>query len=169
MRRVLGLLVGFTGVLLLAKPGAPAAVTGRAFGGQGAMLLASLLYAFSVVYARRMLRNVAPLVQAFYSMLIGTALVWMALPLLNIPLVMPSRAVVWIGLVWLGVLSAGVASYILYFLLHAVGPTRTSMVTYMTPVVGVTLGVVVLDELLDFYLVAGMVLIVLGVWVVSRK
>ena len=169
VRRVLGLLVGFTGVLLLAKPGAPTAITGRAFAGHGAMLLASLLYAFSVVYARRMLRNVAPLVQAFYSMLIGTALVWMALPLLNIPLVMPSRAVVWIGLVWLGVLSAGVASYILYFLLHAVGPTRTSMVTYMTPVVGVTLGVVVLDELLDFYLVAGMVLIVLGVWVVSRK
>jgi drug/metabolite transporter (DMT)-like permease len=39
----------------------------------------------------------------------------------------------------------------------------------MIPVVGVTLGVVVLNELLDFSLVAGTVLIVSGVWVVSRK
>jgi len=169
VRRVFGLLIGFTGVLLLARPNAPAASTGGALAGQGAMLLASLFYAFSAVYARRMLRTVAPLVQAFYSLLIGTVLVWVALPVLDIQLVMPSSAVVWIGLVWLGVLSAGVASYVLYFLLHAVGPTRTTLVTYMTPVVGVTLGVVVLDELLDFYLVAGMVLIVLAVWVVSRK
>ncbi|MFQ5512471.1 MAG: DMT family transporter [Candidatus Krumholzibacteriia bacterium] len=166
--RILGLLIGFTGVTVLARRGADGNAAGSLMG-QGGMLLAAALYAFSAVYARRSLRHVTPLVQAFYSMLIATAIMWAALPLFGVELVMPSRPVVWVALVWLGVFGAGIASWILYYLLHAVGPTRTSLVTYMIPVVGVTLGVVVLKELLDFHLVAGTILIVSGVWVVTRR
>ncbi|MEE9269935.1 MAG: DMT family transporter [Candidatus Krumholzibacteria bacterium] len=170
--RILGLLVGFSGVVVLARRTVgvetDAAMTPGLLG-QGAMLGAAILYAFSSVFARRHLREVPPVVVAFYSMAIATAILWLALPLSSVSLALPSRPVVWIALIWLGVLGAGVASYILYFLLQTVGPTRTSLVTYMIPVVGVTLGVVVLKELLDFNLVAGTVLIVSGVWVVGRK
>ncbi len=69
---------------------------------------------------------------------------------------------------WLGVLGAGIASYVLYKLLHSVGPTRTSLVTYTLPVVGVTLGVIILKETFDWRLVAGTLLIVSGVGVVNR-
>ena len=56
-----------------------------------------------------------------------------------------------------------------YHLLHEIGPTRVAVVTYTIPVVGVTLGVVFLNERLDWLLVLGTLLIVSGVWAVNRK
>ena len=75
----------------------------------------------------------------------------------------------WVALAWLGVLGAGVASLVFYVLLHAIGPTRASLVTYTIPVVGVTLGVLVLNEVLDWHLAVGLLLIVAGVWAVNRR
>jgi drug/metabolite transporter (DMT)-like permease len=42
-------------------------------------------------------------------------------------------------------------------------------VTYTLAVVGVTLGVIILKEALDWRLVAGTLLIVSGVWVVNHR
>ena len=81
----------------------------------------------------------------------------------------PKETDTWVSLCWLGVLGAGVASFIFYYLLHAIGPTRASLVTYTIPVVGVTLGVLVLSERLDWALAVGTLLIVSGVWIVNRK
>jgi drug/metabolite transporter (DMT)-like permease len=133
------------------------------------MLLATLSYAASGVFARRKLRHVSALVQAFFPMLVATVLMWAALPFLERSITMPSGTVTWIAIVWLGVLGAGVASFIFFWLLHAIGPTRASLVTYTIPVVGVSLGVIVLKESLDGYLALGTVLIVSGVWAVSRS
>ena len=56
---------------------------------------------------------------------------------------------------WLGLLGSFFA-YILYFyLLTHIGATVSTMVTYMFPVVGVTLGVLVLGESLDARLLLG--------------
>ena len=94
---------------------------------------------------------------------------WIMLPVLESSVRLPSNLTTWIGLAWLGVLGAGVAAFAFYFLLHAIGPTRASMVTYTIPVVGVALGVIVLNERLDWYLVLGAALIVTGLWVVERR
>jgi drug/metabolite transporter (DMT)-like permease len=174
-QRVAGLLIGFGGVLVLMQRSGGVTDAMAALGvrsslpGQLAMLAATLLYAISAVHARRNLRHTSALVQAFYSMLVATALMWIALPVLKEPLRMPSGPQTWSAILWLGVLGAGVASYLFYFLLHAVGPTRASFVTYTIPIVGVSLGVIVLKEALDVYLFVGTVLIVSGVWVVNRR
>jgi drug/metabolite transporter (DMT)-like permease len=188
--RVLGIALGFSGVLVLiqrhsavspsdvtsAVQGAVDAAGGVARGlphrpilGEVAMLIASLFYGASGVYARRNLRGVGATVQAFYSMLVASVVMWAMLPVLEPAFHLPTEPRVWVAVVWLGVLGAGVASFLLYYLLHAIGPSRTSFVTYTIPLVGVTLGVVVLHEALDWYLVAGTILIVSGVWVVNRR
>jgi drug/metabolite transporter (DMT)-like permease len=171
--RVLGLLLGFAGVLVLAqRPGETAAsVTprGASFLGNGAMLLATFSYALGAVHARRNLRNVSALVQAYFSMAFSLVLVLAAIAFLGGTLRVPLRADTWVALSWLGVLGAGIASFVFYDLLHAVGPTRASLVTYTIPVVGVTLGVIILKEKLDWHLVVGMLLIVSGVWAVNRR
>jgi drug/metabolite transporter (DMT)-like permease len=75
----------------------------------------------------------------------------------------------WIAALWLGILGSGLAMIMFYYLLHEIGPTRTSLVTYLFPVGGVILGVIFLDELLSWQLLAGTVLIILSLVVVNWK
>jgi len=75
----------------------------------------------------------------------------------------------WIALLFLGVLGSGLAFVMSYYLLHEIGPTRTSMVTYLFPLGGVLLGVVLLDEQLSWQLVAGAVLIILSLIVANMQ
>lgn len=173
--KVAGLLLGFAGVVVLTqRDGGLADVfsdggINRNLLGQGAMLLAAVSYAVSGVHARRNLRQVSTLVQAFFSMVFALVVILCVIPLMGGTLAVPARADTWVALIWLGVLGAGIASFIFYYLLHAVGPTRASLVTYTLPVVSVTLGVMVLKESLDWWLLAGTLLIVSGVWVVNRR
>jgi drug/metabolite transporter (DMT)-like permease len=175
-RRVVGLLVGFAGVLLLMRRdfsvsfGASAAVAGGGLVllGNFAMLLSSGCYAVSNVYARAKLRGVPSIVQAFYTMLLADAVMWIVTPVVEAPFTLPTLGLTWVAIAWLGVFGAGISYLIFYYLLHTIGPTRISMVTYTIPVVGVTLGVVFLGERLDWALVLGTVLIVAGVWGARR-
>jgi drug/metabolite transporter (DMT)-like permease len=62
------------------------------------------------------------------------------------------------------------AAFLLYFyLLHSVGPTRTVLVTYIFPLVGVGLGVIFLNERLDWQLLAGTMLIIASVVMVNTR
>ena len=133
------------------------------------MLLATMSYGIAAVYARRTLRHVSALVQAFYPLAAALVLTWIVLPFVEPSMSLPSSTESWVGIIWLGTLGGGVAYLLFYFLLHAIGPTRSSLVTYTIQVVGVSLGVIVLKEHLDWYLALGTVLIVSGVWVVNRK
>jgi drug/metabolite transporter (DMT)-like permease len=56
-----------------------------------------------------------------------------------------------------------------YYLLHEIGPTRTSLVTYLFPVGGVILGVLFLGEQLSWQLPAGSALIIASLFVVNYK
>jgi len=56
-----------------------------------------------------------------------------------------------------------------YYLLHEIGPTRTSLVTYLFPVGGVILGVIFLDERLSWQLLVGTALIISSLAVVNYK
>jgi len=62
-----------------------------------------------------------------------------------------------------------VAFLLYYYLLHTVGPTHTTLATYVFPLVGVILGVVFLNELLDWHLLAGSNLIVGSILVVNTR
>jgi drug/metabolite transporter (DMT)-like permease len=111
---------------------------------------------------------VPSIVQAFYTMLLADAVMWIVTPVVEAPFTLPTLGLTWLAITWLGVLGAGISYLIFYYLLHTIGPTRISMVTYTIPVVGVVLGVLFLGERLDWPLLAGTVLIVAGVWGARR-
>ena len=175
MRRVSGLLIGFVGVLILVAKdlhllsGGGDTATKLVLLGQLAMLCSSFFYALSNVYARRHFRGVPPVFQAFYTMLAADALMWIVTPVVEAPFTLPALPITWFAIAWLGVLGAGVSYLIFYHLLHEIGPTRVATVTYSIPVVGVTLGVVFLNEALTWQLIVGTVLIVSGVASVTRR
>ena len=49
------------------------------------------------------------------------------------------------------------------------GPTRATLVTYLIPITAVTLGVLALDEILDWIIVIGGVLVISGVATVNWR
>jgi drug/metabolite transporter (DMT)-like permease len=135
--------------------------------GQLAVIVACIFYAGSAVYARKTTENTPGIVRSVGPLVSATAVMWLAAILFESPVEIPQLNITWISLLFLGILGSGVAFIMLYYLIHEIGPTRTSMVTYLFPLGGVILGVAFLDEELSWQLVAGAVLIILSLVVAN--
>jgi drug/metabolite transporter (DMT)-like permease len=156
--KVLGLLIGFAGVIILMSKD-----IGASFGsllGQLAVVLACAFYAGSSVFARRTTENTAGILRSAGPLVSATAVMWLATFFLERPLKIPTLGITWVALLFLGILGSGLAFVMSYYLIHEIGPTRTSMVTYLFPLGGVLLGVVFLHEQLSWQLLVGAVLII---------
>jgi drug/metabolite transporter (DMT)-like permease len=166
--KTVGLVIGFVGVLILFSPELAQGVN-QGLIGQIGMLVATLCYAAGSIYARLKARGVAPEVQAFLQLGTATGMVWLFTGIAERPIVLPHLAVTWLALLWLGLLGSCVA-YILFFgLMNSIGPTRTTMVTYIPPLVGVLLGAIFLGERLNWQAIVGGLLILSGIAVVEVK
>ena len=145
--RVLGLAIGFAGVLFLAwdkasfKPGEHGVSAGAAI---AACIAATLCYGFAANYTKRALQGVPPLAVATGSQLAAALL--LAVPALAAwPTTLPSATAWWSVLV-LAVLCTGVA-YLMYFRLIArLGPSRAISVTFLIPLFGALWGALFLGE-----------------------
>ena len=73
------------------------------------------------------------------------------------------------AIVLLGVVGTGLAYVLYYRSVAELGPTTTSLVTYLIPVFAVALGVAVLDETFHVRVVLGGVMIVVGIALVQRR
>jgi drug/metabolite transporter (DMT)-like permease len=145
--RIVGLLIGFLGVALLAwnkasfKPDASGVSTGWAV---LACLLACVCYGITASFTKRYLSQLPTLVIATGSQMGAT--LGLALPTLWLwPAKNPSLHA-WLALLAVGVLCTGVA-YILFFrLIATIGPARALTVTFVLPVFAVIYGVLLLGE-----------------------
>lgn len=158
--KLLGIVIGFVGVALLLGIGT-SSLAGASLVGGAAVLMASLSYAVNLVIVRARLHGLAPMLAPLGQTVTATAmltpLALVALPQHGIH-VFPV-----LSLLGLGVLGTGVA-YVLYFrLLRNVGPTRTSMVTYLLPCTALIYGVVLLHEPVTANILAGLLLVLLGI------
>lgn len=163
---LLGLVVGFVGVLLVVAPWRD---FDTSVGGSLACLGAAASYAAGFVFVRRFLSPLGIAALSLAAAQTAAAAVVQAplTPLLGWE--SPDFTLRVVGsLLALGLLGTGFA-YILYFRLIAdVGASRASSVNYVVPVVAVVLGVIVLDEPVTASLVIGG-LLVLGSMVYARR
>ncbi len=170
--RLAGLLIGFVGIVALVSRDLNAGSVGfqgPVLLGQGAVLLASISYAFTAVYARRTTKGLTPVVQGLVPLFGSDLALWGLVLTTQSPLKLPVLPLTWVAMIWLGVMGVCVAFLLYYYLLHSVGPTRTVLVTYVFPLVGLALGVIFLKEKLDWHLLAGGALIVGSIVVVNRN
>ena len=166
VQRVVGLFIGFIGVVVLLSEDLFAGAHGSILG-QGAVILASTFYAGSSVYARRKTQSAPGLVRGAGPLVSATLVMWIMAPILEKPFSVPQLPITWIAVLWLGVLGSGLALILWYYLLHEIGPTRTGMVTYIFPLGGVILGVIFLNEHLSWQLALGALLIISSIVVVN--
>lgn len=165
---VLGLLIGFAGVIILASnqlgAGDSLSVVGIL-----AMLVAAFSYACSGIFARTMTKGMRVEAQSMGQMGMAFAFLVPATLIAESPVHFPSLPLTYISLLWLGFMGSCIATLIWFSLLNSVGPTRTSMVTYMFPLVGVLLGLIFLRESLDWRLLVGGILVIVAVVVVNSR
>jgi drug/metabolite transporter (DMT)-like permease len=166
--RVLGLLVGFAGALVILAPwNAPSS---GAIGGALACLGAAASYGLSYVYMGRRLagRGLSPLVLSAAQLTAATGLLVLVTPVGGLQPVRLTPAVL-AAISILGVLGTGAAYVLNYRLIADEGPTATSTVTYLLPVVAVVLGIVFLGEPAAAHLLIGTGVVLAGIALVQRR
>jgi drug/metabolite transporter (DMT)-like permease len=188
--RLAGLGIGFGGVVLLALPSLGAAQADAdaalAVAGMLAVVLAAIFYAIASVYTRRRLTGHAIVRQAdgtrrppspaeisFGSAFSAFVIISVMAVLFERPerglYAIPASSLGWLAMIWLGALGTGVAYLLFFRLIERWGATRTTLVTYVIPVVAIALGFAVLGERLRPLELAGAVLILGGVVMVNAN
>jgi drug/metabolite transporter (DMT)-like permease len=163
--QMIGLVVGFAGILSIALPsageGSSAAV------GVALVVLATVCYAFAT-------NIVVPLQQRYGSIPVMARVQWVAAALVTpygiygltqSEFAWPSLA----AMVAVGVLGTGVAMVLMGSLVGSVGPTRATFITYVIPIVALALGVVFRDEVVSPIAIVGVILVIAGAILASRS
>jgi len=160
-----GLAVGFAGIVAIALPSTGSGTTATI--GVIMVLVATVAYAVA-------LNMVAPLQQRYGSLPVIARAQWVAAaavtPFGIYGLTQSSFA--WpslLALLAVGVLGTGVAFVLMGTLSGRVGPTRSAFITYAIPVVALILGVVFRNEIVAPVAVIGVVLVIAGALLASRR
>jgi drug/metabolite transporter (DMT)-like permease len=166
--KLIGVAVGFVGVAILAGFN-PADLGGRGLGDKLALVGATVSYALGAVYARRNVRGLRPTIASAFQVGFALAIVSAFAFVFEHPLSTPLAPDALVAVIWLGLLGSGVAYLVFFRLLDHWGATRTTLVSYLMPVVGIVLGGVVLHEAVDPRLLLGAALIIGGIVLVNRQ
>ncbi|MBA3875427.1 MAG: EamA family transporter [Anaerolinea sp.] len=169
VNRLAGLAVGYTGVIILVGRGLGSGGGPGAISGELALLASTASYGFGAVYARRNVRGLRPMIPALFQ--VGFAFV-----ITGTIALLTERPfdVQWTGrsifaIAWLGLLGSGLAYLCFFRLLQSWGATRTSMVAYLLPIVGIVAGALVLSEVVDAGVLVGTALVIGGVALVNSR
>lgn len=158
----MGLAVGFLGVCILVS--SQRSVEGG-WKGVTACLLAACLYAVAAHYSKRQLRDVAPMAIAASSQVAST-IVLLPLAIAFWPTVSPGLNP-WLAAAMLGLLCTGGALAIYFQLLQRMGAMPSMTVAYLIPLFGVLWGVMFLGESLQWSLLIGGSLILVGLYTIT--
>ena len=168
--RVLGVIVGFSGVILMVGPEAIGDL-GADFWAQLCALGAALSYGFASVFGRRFRElKVDPVMVATGQVTMSSLVLWPIALWIDGPqdiLGLSFNAAA--SMFGLAVLCTSFA-YIVYFLiLERAGATNISLVTFLVPISAIILGVLVLGESIFIKEIIGMTLIGLGLAIIDGR
>jgi drug/metabolite transporter (DMT)-like permease len=163
--RLVGLGVGFGGVVALLGvdvAGRPGELFGAAL-----VLVATLCYTAATFVVNRGLADLDPLGPIAVSLGLATVVlspVVLAEPPVEVP---PPEALG--ALAVLGAVCTALGLVLFFRLVIEAGPSRAAVITYVNPLVAVVLGVLVLDERLGLMSVVGLLAILGGSWLATRR
>ena len=157
--RMLGLMVGFAGILVLVWDKLSFNDTASTYA-VIAGVAAPIFYGIAASYTKKYLMDADPIATAAGS-LIAAGIVLLPFTLYMWP-TEPISGNAWAALVGLGLLCTAIAYVLYYRLLIRVGPPRAMTVTFLIPVFGVLWGWLFLDESITLRIVLGGGVILLG-------
>jgi drug/metabolite transporter (DMT)-like permease len=163
--QMIGLVVGFAGILAIALPSAGEGSTATV--GVALVVLATVCYAFAT-------NIVVPLQQRYGSIAVVARVQWVAAALVTPYGIygLTQSGFAWsslLAMVAVGVLGTGLAMVLMGSLVGSVGPTRATFITYLIPIVALVLGMVFRDEAVSPIAILGVVLVIAGAILASRS
>ena len=168
LNKLVSLPLGFIGVVLLVVKDLD--LGGANAFGAIALLGSTVSYAIGGVYSRKYIRNLRPMIPAVFQ--VSFAALWSVLLMLTLEGLPPAAdftPTAILSIVWLGVFGSSLAYLAFFRLLQDWGATRTALLAYLLPIVGIVLGVLVRDEHIDIRAIAGTGLILLGIGLANSK
>jgi drug/metabolite transporter (DMT)-like permease len=168
VNRLLGLAIGFVGVLVLFVPDL-GVLEGNQLLGWLALIGSAVLYALGNVYSKRNVKGLRPMIPALFQVTFALVISGILALVVDRPIgrvaITPESL---FAVVWLGVLGSGFA-YLAYFrLLRDWGATRVALVAYLLPVFGIALGAMA-GEPITITRLLGTALIIGGVALVNAR
>ncbi len=153
-RMALGVLLGFAGIALSARPWQGA--MGVSFIGVLWMLAGSLSVGASFVYARRFLSplKLPPLALATWQTGIAVITLSVLIDFEGITKIATNTKAMWGTVLGLGVLGTGAAYLIYYFIIEKLGSVKAAGATYIAPIVAVIIGVIIGEDITSLEIVA---------------
>lgn len=148
------------------------AISGRlALAGCVAMVLSAFFAAYSNVLVKTHGKNLNPAVLAAFQMLFGLVpLLLYGLTFEGNPLRLRWTPLALVCLLYLAVVGTVIAFLMYYWLIQKMDVTKTMLISLVTPVVAVILGMLVLDEQLSWRTLVGGAMIMAGIgFIVVRK
>jgi len=161
---VLGLIVGFFGVVVLVSDELAVPAQGKALAIVAAAS-APLLYGIAANYTAEKLAGVSALSVATFSQL-SAALCLLPLLFWFMPPQMPSFEA-WMAILALAVLCTSLAYLMFFRLLAEIGSTRAITVAFMVPLFGSLWGALFIDEEITVMMMVGMAIVLFGTALVT--
>ena len=168
INKIVGVPLGFIGVVLLVMKdlgvGGSNAVAALALVGS------SIAYAIGSVYARKTIRHLPTMVPGLFQ--VTFALGWTVVLMFVFegpPPVAAFTPTAILSVAWLGLFGSSLA-YLAYFrLLSDWGASRTALLAYLLPVVGIAFGVVLRNEQIGVGAIAGTAVILFGIAITNSR
>ncbi|HEU4714342.1 MAG TPA: EamA family transporter [Pyrinomonadaceae bacterium] len=168
--KIAGVILGVFGVGVVFSN--QLAISGRqALAGCVGMVLSAFFAAYSNVLVKTHGRKLNPAVIAAFQMLFGLVpLLLYGLAFEGNPLRFRWSAISVISLVYLAIVGTVIAFLLYYWLMQNMDVTKTMLISLVTPVVAVILGMLVLDEEMTWRTLVGGAMIIAGIgFIVVRK
>ena len=142
---------------------------GQALAGCVAVVASSVFVAYSNVLIKAHGKKLEPSILAAGQMFFGLIpLLLIGIPLEGNPLHYHWTPLALVSLFYLAIIGSVIAFLLYYWLIHHMDVTKTMMISLVTPVVAVILGLVVLHEKLDWRTIAGGAMIMSGIALARR-
>ena len=165
--KIAGVMFGFFGVVLLVIPSVTDGVQATTFGVL-AVACAAAFYGVAIVYGRNHLRGLPPLVAPTGQLLMATLYLLPVSLIWERPWTLPAPELQSIfAMLALAVFGTALAFVVYYKLLEVADASYVSMTTYLMPVFGVILGVLILGESVTLFMGVGCAFILFGVMIVN--
>src|SRR5437870_10774322 len=165
--KVVGILIGTFGVVVIATKLELASLAGGQFAGDLLVFVAGVVWAFYVVGAKKMVDRGADYVALSAGILATTALL-AAIPLFFVGWPLPTNGNGWLGIAYLGLVPTFTPLLLYIASMRTISPTISGLLILLEVVVAAILSFVLLQEALSAYTLAGGAMILLGAFVVTR-
>lgn len=169
LAKIVGVLMGIAGVGVIFSNQLSASGD-RALAGSAALLFSSVCVACSNVLIKARAKSLDPVIIAAGQMVCGfVPLLAIGIPLEGNPFQFRWTRMAIVSLFYLAIVGSVLAFILYYWLMRHMDVTKTMLIALVTPVIAVTLGMLVLDETLDWRTVAGGTLIVAGIGLIAIR